>query len=64
MMTIEQIEKALQDRYVSAVADGCGLSRQKVSAIKNGRAKRPTYETIRKLSEYLETSHQEAQGHE
>lgn len=64
MMTIEQIEQTLQDRNVAAVAAGCGLSRQKVSAIKNGRAKRPTHETIRKLSNYLEQKIGEIQSNE
>ena len=54
MLTIEQIREALKDRNISAVQRACGLSYPVVWHIKNGTAKQPSYETIKKLSDYLE----------
>lgn len=53
MLTIEQIKQRLQDRNLEAVARATGVSRQTISSIKNGKAKMPSYQTIKILSDYL-----------
>jgi transcriptional regulator with XRE-family HTH domain len=54
MLTIEQIQKQLKDRNLSAVARVTGMSMQTISAISNGTATKPSYETVKLLSDYLE----------
>ena len=54
MLTIEQIKEHLRDRNLSAVARATGLTRQTVAAIYNGTASKPSYETVKLLSDYLE----------
>ena len=54
MLTIEQIQKQLKDRNLSAVARVTGMSRQTISAISNGTSTKPSYETVKLLSDYLE----------
>jgi transcriptional regulator with XRE-family HTH domain len=56
MLTIEQIKIRLSDRNLSAVAKKTGLSRQTISGIANGTAQKPSYETVKILSDYLEAS--------
>jgi len=53
MMTIDEIKEALADRQVEAVASATGLHRNTVSSMKLGHNRNPTYEVMRKLSEYL-----------
>lgn len=53
-MTLEQIRKALYDRNLSRVADATEYSRAYLSAIRSGRAENPSYQVIKKLSDYLE----------
>ncbi len=54
MMTIEQIIEALRDRKLTAVADGAGLSYDTVWRVASGNSRAVSYETIRKLSDYLQ----------
>ena len=54
MLTLEEIRKRLNDRNISVVAKSIGMTRQFVSAVKSGRAPNPSYETVKKLSDYLE----------
>ena len=54
MLTLDEIIKKLQDRNLSKVAAECKLTRPFLSAIRNGHVKNPSYETIKKLSDYLE----------
>lgn len=56
MLTLEEIKQELQDMNASAISDKTGLSRQLVSSIKNGTAKKPSYDTIKILSDYLESN--------
>ena len=54
MLTPEEIEKKLQDRVVNVVAAETGLHPNAVRKIKDGRSKAPSYDLIKKLSDYLE----------
>lgn len=56
MLTIENIRQKLQDRNLEAVAKATGISRQTLSSIKNGKAKMPSYQTIKTISDYLEAN--------
>ena len=53
MLTLEQCLKRLRDRKLSRVADAIGISRQGLYNIVNGQSM-PSYETVKKLSDYLE----------
>jgi len=52
MLTIEEIRVALVDRRPSVVAEMTGLHANTIANIRDGR-KAPSYETLRKLSDYL-----------
>lgn len=56
MLNIHQIRQALADRRLDKVSEATGLHRNTLSAIRDGRHENPTYETIRKLSDYLSAS--------
>ncbi len=53
-MTLDQIIRALADRRLAVVADATGLTRETLRRIRDGKAKKPAHETVRKLSDYLE----------
>lgn len=55
MMTIEQIRVALQDRRIDLVADAAGVGYSTVRDIRSGDNTNPTYDTLAKLSAYLES---------
>ncbi len=52
-MTLEQIVDALQDRNLKEVERRTGIHYVTLSRIRNHRSKQPSYETVRKLAEYL-----------
>lgn len=52
-MSLEQIIAALQDRNLKEVERKTGIGYHTLSRIRNGRTRRPDYETTRKLAEYL-----------
>lgn len=54
MLTLEQIIKKLEDRNLSEVARRVGLTGAYLSAIQRGVKVNPSYETVKKLSDYLE----------
>ena len=54
MLTIEQIRTALQDRRIDVVAVSADVSYSTVRDIRSGANTNPTYETMAKLSDYLE----------
>jgi transcriptional regulator with XRE-family HTH domain len=54
MLSVEQIKEMLKDRNLEIVAERTGLSRQTLSNIRNGKAKAPSYSTIKTISDYLE----------
>lgn len=54
MLTIDQIVTRLKDRKLKEVAKQSGVSYLTVWKIATGRAGNVSYETVVKLSEYLE----------
>ena len=53
-MDLEGVVKALQDRRLSVVADRIGVSYQTLLRISNGATKKPQYEVMIKLLNYLD----------
>jgi len=56
MLTLDKIKHALADRRLDVVSKATGIHRNTLSGIRDGRATNPTYDTIRKLSEYFDAS--------
>ena len=54
MMTLDEIRTKLKDRKLSMVAEATGLSRQAVHNVITGRTPKPSFDTVRRLVEYLE----------
>ena len=54
MLTLEKIKALLADRRLDVVSSATGIHRNTLAGIRDGRAKNPTYDTIRKLSEYFD----------
>lgn len=53
MLTLDKIKDALADRRLDVVSKATGLHRNTLAAIRDGRHGNPTYETVRRLSDYL-----------
>jgi transcriptional regulator with XRE-family HTH domain len=53
MLTLEQIKERLGDKNLSEVARRVGLTGAYLSAIVRGVKVNPSYETVKKLSDYL-----------
>jgi transcriptional regulator with XRE-family HTH domain len=53
MLSLEQIKTALEDRNLITVSQRIYVSPATLRRIKNGETK-PSYETLKKLSDYLE----------
>lgn len=54
MLTLEQIREALKDRRIGKVAVATELRPATIIDIQKGRTQNPSYETIKRLSDYLE----------
>jgi hypothetical protein len=54
MMTLEEVQKALHDRNLSRVAGSADMAYDTVWRIASGKQKQVSYESIKKLSDYLE----------
>ena len=54
MLTPEQIKARLKDRVMTKVAEETGIYYHTLLRFRDGTTRRPQYETIRRLSEYLE----------
>jgi transcriptional regulator with XRE-family HTH domain len=54
MLSIEEIRNKLKDRRIAMVAEATGLSRQVIYNLITGKTPSPAYETVKRLSEYLE----------
>jgi len=54
MLTLEQIIITLGDRNWKRVSEGSGVNYQTVWKIARGNAGNVSYETVKKLSDYLE----------
>lgn len=55
MLTPDEVKSKLIDRVPDVVSEGSGLHVNTVRALKNGTATKPSYETMRKISEYFES---------
>ena len=53
MLTLEIITEKLQDRMPAAIAEATGLSADTVWRVKTGRHTAVSYDTVRRLSDYL-----------
>ena len=53
-MTPDEIRAALQDRRIEAVAYDTGIHRNTIAKLRSGENTNPTWETMRKLIDYLE----------
>ncbi len=53
MLTLNEIKEELQDRNLVKVAEGSGVNYNALCRLINGKTK-PMYDTVEKLSNYLE----------
>ena len=56
MLTLEQIQKRLQDRNLSYIARKIGVTSAYLSYIRSGKRANPTLEMMQKISAYLEAA--------
>jgi len=54
MLALEEIKEKLQDKNLTKVAADIGVTGAYLSAIRKGVKLNPSYEVIKKLSDYLE----------
>jgi len=54
MRTLQQIREALKDRRLSVVADATGLHYNTLRQLRDDEDHSPSYDTVRKLDDYLE----------
>ena len=53
LLSLPEIQRRLEDRNLSEVARRVGMTRQQVWSIASGLNTNPSYETIKRLSDYL-----------
>jgi transcriptional regulator with XRE-family HTH domain len=53
MLTLDKIMGLLKDRRLDIVSDATGVHRNTLSGIRAGKIKNPSYETVKRLSEYF-----------
>lgn len=53
LYTVEKIKEMLADRHLKIVADKSGVKYHTVRAIASGDVVNPSYESVRRLSEYF-----------
>lgn len=53
ILTVERIREMLSDRHLKIVSDKSGVKYHTVRAIASGEVTNPSYESVRRLSEYL-----------
>lgn len=53
MLTLDKIRALLADRRPDVVAKAVGVHRNTIAGIRSGRIRNPSYETVRKISDYL-----------
>ena len=54
MRTLQQIREALKDRRLSVVSEATGLHYNTLRQLRDDEDHSPSYDTVRKLNEYLE----------
>lgn len=62
MKTLEALACLLKDRRIDHVADATGLSRITIASVRDGKQKNPSYETMKRLSDYFEAREAEVNG--
>lgn len=53
MLTVEEISQKLKDRKLGVVAESTGLHYNTIKSIRDGSSKRPSHDTVKALSDYL-----------
>lgn len=53
MLTLPEIVEGLQDRRINRVARTCNLRIATVTDIRDGKTKNPSYDTVKRLSDYI-----------
>jgi len=53
LLTVERIREMLADRHLKIVSDKSGVKYATVRAIASGDVTNPSYESVKRLSEYL-----------
>jgi len=53
MLTLEEVRRRLADRNLSAVSRMIGMPYSTLYAVASGREEKPTYATVKALSDYL-----------
>ena len=56
MMTLEQVQQALQDRRLRRVAEATGLAYNTVWRVASNRTAEVSYDVVKRLSDYLTNS--------
>jgi len=56
MLTPEEVKDKLKDRVPDVVSAGSGLHANTIRALKKGTATKPSYETMKKISDYFEAN--------
>jgi transcriptional regulator with XRE-family HTH domain len=54
MLNVDKIQVLLLDRRLDIIGGATGLHRNTLSAIRDGKNRNPSYETICKLSDYFQ----------
>ena len=54
MLNLEEVREKIKDRKLRVVAEQTGLNYNTVWRVATGRVKEVSYDTIKKLSDYLE----------
>lgn len=55
MLTLDKIRHKLADRRLDVVAGVTGIHRNTLGGIRAGRISNPSYDTVRRLSDYFTT---------
>jgi transcriptional regulator with XRE-family HTH domain len=58
MLNLEQIKEKLSDKNLSEVGRRIGVTRAYLSAICRGYASNPSYQMLKKISDYLEVDNE------
>jgi transcriptional regulator with XRE-family HTH domain len=53
LLTLDEIKRRLEDRNLSEIARRVGMRRQQIWLVAAGHNTNPSYETIKRLSDYL-----------
>lgn len=57
MMNLEQVQKALKNSNLTEVSRHVNITVSYLSYLANGKRLNPSYDTLKRLSDYLEKQH-------